>query len=108
MMMDNGLDFILVYLALVKIAAIPAFINTNLTGDSLLHCVKVVNAKGFVFDCKYAPTISQVKEKLDSELLFISSRPSPDENRVTLPVFIKHQVTQEGIVYFLFIWFRAG
>jgi acyl-CoA synthetase (AMP-forming)/AMP-acid ligase II len=94
---DNGLDILLVFLALLKIGAIPAFINTNLTGDSLLHCITIVDSVAVVFDGKFAPALSQIKQNMDSKLLYISARPLPDDNRVSLPSFVNHQITQEGI-----------
>jgi acyl-CoA synthetase (AMP-forming)/AMP-acid ligase II len=68
-MMDNGLDILLVLLSLLKVGAIPAFINTNLSGDSLLHCVEIVSSVAVVFDGKYAPVLSQIKVSMSFCLL---------------------------------------
>lgn len=37
----NGPEFLMMWLALDGIGAVPSFINYNLTGKSLVHCVKV-------------------------------------------------------------------
>jgi hypothetical protein len=37
----NSCSYILLWMALEGIGACPAFINSNLTSDSLVHCVKV-------------------------------------------------------------------
>lgn len=39
----NSSSYLLLWFALEGIGACPAFINSNLTGDSLQHCVKVSN-----------------------------------------------------------------
>jgi acyl-CoA synthetase (AMP-forming)/AMP-acid ligase II len=37
----NSSSYLLLWFALEGIGAVPAFINSNLTGESLQHCVKV-------------------------------------------------------------------
>lgn len=41
----NGPHFIFFWLAIWSLGAYPAFINYNLTGESLLHCVKTSTAR---------------------------------------------------------------
>ncbi|GAB5589480.1 hypothetical protein Unana1_04380 [Umbelopsis nana] len=53
--------------ALMKIGAIPALINNNLTDTSLIHCVKVAKSNFFVFDPVYAGSVQPcVKELSDA------------------------------------------
>lgn len=49
-------------LAISKIGGIPSFINTNLSEDPLLHCIKIANAKLFLFDPVYEPQVATVKD----------------------------------------------
>ena len=37
-------------LGLSRIGAITAFINSNLKGSSLIHCINNINAKAIIFD----------------------------------------------------------
>lgn len=37
----NSPEYLMLWFALDGIGAVPSFVNCNLTGDSLLHCVKV-------------------------------------------------------------------
>ncbi|MEM9256054.1 MAG: AMP-binding protein, partial [Pseudomonadota bacterium] len=41
LVMENRIEFLTSLLALNKLGAIAALINTNLTGRSLVHCIKI-------------------------------------------------------------------
>lgn len=41
---DNSPEYLMLWLALEGIGAVPSFVNNNLTGNSLTHCVKVSRA----------------------------------------------------------------
>ena len=55
----NGPHFIFFWLALWSLGAYPAFINYNLTGQSLLHCVKTSTARILFVDEEVQPKITQ-------------------------------------------------
>jgi len=50
MMMHNSPQFIMTWLAILKMAAVPAFINNQIAGPVLVHSLKVADAKMLVFD----------------------------------------------------------
>ncbi|KAG0211536.1 hypothetical protein BGX28_007760 [Mortierella sp. GBA30] len=50
MMMHNSPLFVITWLALLKIAVIPAFINNQINGPVLIHSLKVADAKLLLFD----------------------------------------------------------
>ena len=54
---ENSDTFIFVWLGLWSIGAKPAFINYNLTGKSLSHCVKAANAKICIVDPNVAANV---------------------------------------------------
>lgn len=54
MMLQNHPTFFILLFAICKIGAIPSLINTNLSDESLLHCVKVADTRFFFFDSLYA------------------------------------------------------
>jgi acyl-CoA synthetase (AMP-forming)/AMP-acid ligase II len=37
----NSPEYLMMWYAIEGIGALPSFINNNLTGNSLLHCIKV-------------------------------------------------------------------
>ena len=55
----NGPWFVYLQLGIWSIGAIPAFINYNLTGDSLLHCVKTSGAKLLLVDEELRPRFTE-------------------------------------------------
>ncbi|KAF9585838.1 hypothetical protein BGW38_000515 [Lunasporangiospora selenospora] len=62
MLMHNSPLFIITWLALLKIAATPAFINNQINGSVLIHSLKVADAKILVFDYELAGAL---KDSLD-------------------------------------------
>lgn len=55
--------------------SVPAFINYNLEGDGLRHCIAVSKAKMTIYESTLAPQISAVSGKLQEsfpEMQFIS------------------------------------
>lgn len=54
MMLQNHPTFFILLFAICKIGAIPSLINTNLSDESLLHCIKIADTKFFIFDSLYA------------------------------------------------------
>ena len=47
-MMTNSVELVVAWLALVKLGAKPALLNTHLRGSSLLHCVRALKGVGVV------------------------------------------------------------
>lgn len=59
-MLQNHPTFIILWFAILKIGAVAAFINNNLSEGSLLHCVKVADAKLLIFDPKYEQQVATI------------------------------------------------
>jgi acyl-CoA synthetase (AMP-forming)/AMP-acid ligase II len=68
--LNNSPDFIFAWLGLWAIGAAPAMINYNLTGNPLLHCLKVSSAPLLLVDAEPALRhhIEDSKDKIESEL----------------------------------------
>ncbi len=47
-MLDNSLEYPLVWIGLSKIGCITSLINSNLRATPLLHSIQTVNAKGII------------------------------------------------------------
>jgi acyl-CoA synthetase (AMP-forming)/AMP-acid ligase II len=62
MMLQNHPTFFIMLFAICKIGAIPSLINTNLSDESLLHCVKIADAKIFCFDSLYADQVATIAD----------------------------------------------
>lgn len=72
MMHQNHPTFIITWLAVLKIGAVAAFINHNLSEDSLLHCTSIVNSKLFIFDPKYQDQVVTILDKIPSDLKLVA------------------------------------
>ncbi|KAF9429187.1 hypothetical protein BGZ76_001690 [Entomortierella beljakovae] len=63
MFMGNSPTFIISWLALLKIKAVAAFINNQLTGAALLHSLKTVDSRLLIFDYEL---IAPIEESLNA------------------------------------------
>lgn len=60
--------FIMIWLALWNLGAIPAFLNYNLTSSPLVHCIKIVNANLILVDDECQKTFNQTADQIKLEL----------------------------------------
>ena len=71
----NGEKFIFIWLGLWSIGAKPAFINYNLTGNALAHCIKVSTATLILLDPEIQHNITQdVRDELPNVQFEVFSR----------------------------------
>ena len=70
MYMMNRPEFLFAHLGSWSIGSAPAWINYNLAGDALVHCLKISGAKFILVDedsdCRRR--IEEVRERLEGEL----------------------------------------
>lgn len=73
--MENRIEFLATIVALNKIGAVGALINTNLRGRQLKHCITVTESKKCIFGEELGEAMHEVKGELDlqegSDYLFI-------------------------------------
>ena len=62
--MENRIEFLATIVALNKLGAVGALINTNLTGRPLVHCITVTESKKCIFGAELATAINGVKAEL--------------------------------------------
>lgn len=62
-MHQNHPTFFISLLAISKIGAVPSLINNNLADDPLLHCVKIAEAKLFLFDPVYENQVATIIDR---------------------------------------------
>lgn len=60
--MENRVEFLTVLLALNKLGAIAALINTNLTGQALTHCINITDSRMCIFGEERLEAIVGVQE----------------------------------------------
>lgn len=63
-LMENRIEFMATLVALNKLGAIGALINTNLRGRPLTHCVTVANSKKFIFGGELTAALEEAKGEL--------------------------------------------
>ncbi len=63
--MENRIEFLASFIALNKLGAVAALINTNLTGAPLIHCIKITGSKMCLFGEERLDEIAQVKSDPD-------------------------------------------
>ena len=70
--MENCPEYILIFLALSKIGVTGAFINHNLRGESITHCVHAANCIGFIFSAAFSDAVAEVLPSLEisGEILY--------------------------------------
>ena len=64
LMMPNRPEFAAIWMGLARIGVATALVNTNLTGPSLAHAVKTVNAGVAIVDACYADAFAAARDEL--------------------------------------------
>ena len=84
--MENRIEFLASIIAVNKIGATSALLNTNLTGGPLTHCISITNSKMCIFGAERAEAISDARldPKLDDieQYLFV-----PDTDQSSCPAW---------------------
>lgn len=68
MFMTNSPLFVISWLALLKIKAVAAFVNNQITGPVLLHSLKTANSKLLVFDYELNAPLKESIDHIHGEL----------------------------------------
>lgn len=89
LLMENRSEFVVQVLALNKLGAISALINTNLTKQSLVHCINVVESKKIIFGEELLDSVDEIKANLSLEspndFIFV-----PDKKTMDCPNWAFH------------------
>jgi len=62
LIMENRIDFLVSLIALNRLGVISALINTNLTGQSLAHCIAITESKALLFGEECLEAVAAVRE----------------------------------------------
>ncbi|KAF2097327.1 long-chain fatty acid transporter-like protein [Rhizodiscina lignyota] len=60
----NSAEYLMLWFAIDGLGAVTAFINYNLTGEGLLHCIKISSARYMIYDADVSSAVDPVKEDL--------------------------------------------
>jgi acyl-CoA synthetase (AMP-forming)/AMP-acid ligase II len=60
LVMSNRPEFVIMWLAMAKIGVVTAFINHNLRGRALAHCMRIAHAKAVVYDDPHRGAVADV------------------------------------------------
>jgi len=63
LIMENRIEFVVTLIALNKIGAIAALINTNLHGRQLVHCIKITHSRMCIIGEERIDIIDQVRDE---------------------------------------------
>ena len=78
LMMDNRIEFLALVIALHKLGAVVALINTNLRGAPLVHCIGVAGASVCVFGEELTDAIDGIRamlaERSNASFVFVADR----------------------------------
>lgn len=84
LLMDNRPEFLAIHAGLSKIGAIPALINTNLTGKVLVHAITIAEARGMIIGDEYLEKFQQIENDIPQEsraLIFLEK----EEKQIETP-----------------------
>ena len=68
MFMQNSPQFVGVSLGLSKIGATGSYINFNLRGNALVHCIKICRPVAIVFDASLSDAVKDIHDQVDATL----------------------------------------
>ena len=64
LMMNNSAEYVAVWLGLTRIGVVVALVNSQLSGDALLHSIKVANPKAVIAGADLAARVASIRGKL--------------------------------------------
>jgi len=70
--MENRPEYVGLWLGCSKIGLVPALINSNLAGQSLLHSINAACARGMIFGGEYLEIVKELESSLSDVELFAS------------------------------------
>jgi len=62
--MDNRPEFLIVHAGLAKIGVVPALVNSNIRGETLIHAINIADARALVIGSEYLGEYLKIKNNL--------------------------------------------
>ncbi len=67
--MPNRIEYLAAWYGLSKVGVSTALINTQITGQGLIHCLQVSRASHVIVDAETAPAFEDVREQLNRSMM---------------------------------------
>ncbi len=64
LLMDNRPEFLIIHAGLAKIGVVPALINNNIKGQSLIHAINIAEARALIIGQEYLEDVKKIKKDL--------------------------------------------
>ena len=99
LLMDNRPEYIFALLGLVRIHAVGALINTNISGKGLTHAIQISKACACVVGSEHAGKLDEVRETLEnipSEMIFEQAEDEPANVFASLDALLADCSTERG------------
>ena len=93
LMMENRLEYVPLLLGLSKIGVVTALINTNLVGDSLMHCILVSECKAVIFSDDLQSSLLEIKNNLNVDFFHFG-----DQRILDNTIDLKRLVSNANVV----------
>ncbi|MEO1160789.1 MAG: AMP-binding protein, partial [Pseudomonadota bacterium] len=82
LMMGNCPEYLAVWMGIARAGGVTALLNTNLTGQSLGHCMNIVPARNMIFHRSFLPAWQSAEGFLDGpKTLWLTGGSGPDPER---------------------------
>jgi fatty-acyl-CoA synthase len=65
LMLENCIDYIVIWFGLQKVGATVSLINTNLTGKPLAHCINICECKHLIIGADFTDTLASIESQLE-------------------------------------------
>ena len=69
LLMANSPDYVAAWLGITRTGAIAALLNTNLTGDALVHCVRTVQPRHVIADAVFAAGLTSIAQAAGADVV---------------------------------------
>ena len=75
--MENRPEYVGLWLGCSKIGLVPALINSNLSGQSLLHSINAACARALIYGVEFQEAVRNITDNLAGVELFVSGSADP-------------------------------
>jgi len=71
LLMGNCPEYLAVWFGLTRLGVVVALANTHLTGEALVHCLRIVAPKCILVGADYAATLAAVRDRLPPAAIWV-------------------------------------
>jgi acyl-CoA synthetase (AMP-forming)/AMP-acid ligase II len=64
LLMDNRPEFLIIHAGLAKIGVVPALVNNNIKGHTLVHAINIADARALIIGHEYLEDVKKIKKDI--------------------------------------------